>query len=210
MSKIAVIDYGVGNLHSIKKAINCFTKDWIITEDKSILLAAGAIILPGVGSFESGVNGLRIRNLTDGVREFAKSGRPVLGICLGAQLLLSRGYEFGEFSGLDIISGKVIKFPDLGKEVKIPHMGWNKIYSPRNINWDNTILNSIQKNSCAYFVHSYILDPDDKNNVFSLSNYEGYEFCSAVRSGNVYGCQFHPEKSGQIGLKIIKNFIDLI
>lgn len=206
---IAIIDYGVGNLYSIKKAISSFGINVFITEDADKIALADAVVLPGVGSFEAGMEGLKIRNLIGSVKKFSKTGKPMLGICLGAQLLLDRGYEFGSFDGLGIIPGKVVKFPKL-KNGRIPHIGWNEIFSLKNVSWKKTVLESVKSNSDVYFVHSYILQPNKKEDILALANYDGYEFCSAIKKGNIYGCQFHPEKSGKVGLKIIENFVNLI
>jgi len=206
--KIAIVDYGLSNLYSISKALERFTGNIFITDELSVMNSADAIVLPGVGAFAEGMKGLEMRGLVQGIRDFANSGKPILGICLGAQLLLSKGYEFGIFDGLDIIKGEVIKFPEI-KDAKIPHIGWNKIYSTNN-NWGGTILDRVKQNANMYFVHSYILKPQKEENIFALSEYGGYEFCSIIRKGNIYGCQFHPEKSGEQGLNIIKNFIQII
>ncbi len=207
IKKVAIIDYGVGNLFSLKKALDGFGHDIFITEEADKISSADAVILPGVGSFQAGIEGLKIRNLIKTVKNFASTGKPMLGICLGAQLMLSKGHEFGMFDGLDIIPGKVLKFPKLAE--KIPHIGWNEIYYPKKI-WAKTILDSVKENSDVYFVHSYVLRPDKKNNILSFTKYGDYEFCSAIRRDNIYGCQFHPEKSGNVDLKIIKNFIKII
>jgi imidazole glycerol-phosphate synthase subunit HisH len=203
---IAIVDYGVGNLYSIHKALENLGCNAFITEESETISAANAIVLPGVGSFRSGMDGLKLRSLIYAIKDFAKTGKPILGICLGAQLLLSRGFEFGSFKGLDIIPGEVIGFPKL--DGKIPHIGWNEIFSTKS--WSNSIFSSIKQRSDVYFVHSYILRPDKKSHILTSTTYCGYNFCSAIRKDNIYGCQFHPEKSGQVGLKIIKNFINLI
>lgn len=211
--KIAIIDYGVGNLYNIAKAFGKFTQNCVIIDNSSDLRAYDAIILPGVGAFKVGMNGLKKRGLFEEVKRFASFGRPILGICLGAQMLLSRGYEFGVFDGLDIIKGETIHFSnlkDMKKYVNIPHIGWNEIKTPTNVSWNNTILDSIPKKANMYFAHSYILKPADEKNIFSMTDYEGVEFCSTIKEGNIYGCQFHPEKSGEFGLKIIQNFVNLI
>ena len=214
MNRIAIIDYGVGNLHSLVKVFEELDQSAFITEEAEEILTADALILPGVGAFKAGMEGLKVRGLIPVTKKFAKSGKPILGICLGAQLLLSEGFEFGKFKGLNIIPGKVAKFPKI--KDKIPHIGWNEVYEIKSkaksqkSKWKNTILNSIPERSDVYFVHSYILRPDKKDNILALAKYGGHEFCAAIKHGNIYGCQFHPEKSGKIGLKIIKNFIDLI
>ena len=207
--KIAIIDYGLSNLYSISKALRCFADNVFITDELRVLQSADAAVLPGVGAFEAGINGLKLRGLTDGIKEFADSSRPILGICLGAQLLLSKGYEFGAFNGLDVVKGEVVKFPEI-KDAKIPHVGWNEIYPQRPRQWDKTILDFPVKKTNMYFVHSYIMKPEKNENILALSNYAGFEFCSVIREKNIYGCQFHPEKSGTMGLEIIKNFVNIL
>lgn len=205
---IAIIDYGLSNLYSITKAVAKFTDQAIVTSDRSVIESAQAAILPGVGSFAEGMAGLKERGLVETVQALANSGKPLLGICLGAQLLMTKGYEFGVFDGLDIIPGDVVKFP-LIKGSKIPQIGWNKIYPGPNP-WTGTILKDSKTTDEMYFVHSYILKPAHQNNVLALSNYGGYEFCSIIVKNKVVGCQFHPEKSGQRGLMIIENFVNSI
>ncbi len=205
--KVAIIDYGLSNLYSISKALKHFTDNVFITDELSVLNSADAAVLPGVGAFDEGMKGLRARGLVAGVKEFANSGKPLLGICLGAQLMLTQGHEFGTFEGLNIIDGEVIKFPEL-KGAKIPHIGWNKIY-PAHKQWSGTILDTLKQNATMYFVHSYVLKPKNENNILALCEYGGYEFCSVIQKGQIYGCQFHPEKSGEDGVNIIKNFVNL-
>ncbi|QQG42894.1 MAG: imidazole glycerol phosphate synthase subunit HisH [Candidatus Giovannonibacteria bacterium] len=197
--KITIIDYGVGNLHSLRRAFKFFEIDAAISEDADEILNSDAVVLPGVGSFEAGMRGLKVRGLVDAVKEFAVSNKPMLGICLGAQILLSEGHEFGVFEGLDIIPGKVTRFPELAGGEKIPHIGWNRVSSPGGDAW----------NKDFYFVHSYILRPEKREHIFGLTTYGGQEFCSVVKKGNIYGTQFHPERSGDAGLEIIKNFIKI-
>ena len=209
--KIVVVDYGVGNLYSLEKALALFSKDVVISDDAEIISNAGALILPGVGAFVAGMAGLEIRKLIEPIRKFAKSGKPILGICLGAQILLDKGYEFEEHQGLGLISGKVLLFPDSVKQnEKLPQIGWNEIAPPKGISWKKTILNGVKERSSVYFVHSYILVPENEEDIFALSLYGGLSFCAAVRKGNVYGTQFHPEKSSAVGLAILKNFVNLV
>ncbi len=204
---IAIIDYGVGNLHSLIKAFKHFGQNAFITEEANDIKSADAIVLPGVGAFKSGMEGLMIRSLVNAIKDFSKTGKPILGICLGAQLLMSEGYEFGKFKGLDIIPGKVVIFEKI--QEKIPHIGWNEIMPPLKKSWKGSILQSTKDRSNVYFVHSYIFKPSKQKNIFAYTQYGNTRFCSAIKMDNVYGCQFHPEKSGDVGLKIIENFIKL-
>lgn len=207
--KITIIDYGLGNLYSISKAIECYSSNVIISDKSDDILSADAVVLPGVGAFAAGMDGLRKKQLIEIIINYANLNKPILGICLGAQLLLEKGYEFGEYGGLGIIPGSVEIFPDsVAKLDKIPHIGWNGILEPEKKAWKKTILEDIDNDANVYFVHSYIMKPIQNDNILSLTEYGGQKFCSAVKKGNIYGVQFHPEKSGEIGLKIIKNFIN--
>lgn len=206
---ITIIDYGVGNLYSLIRAFKHFGVSPLVAEEPDQLGRADALILPGVGSFEAGMRGLKLRGLVDEVRRLADKNKPMLGICLGAQLMLTQGHEFGIFKGLDIIKGEVRHFPPLRENEKVPQIGWNTI-RPGKISWENTIFKSFKENSQVYFVHSYVLEPADKENILALTDYGGQTFCSAVKIGNIYGCQFHPEKSGTVGLQLINNFIKSI
>lgn len=206
MKIVTIIDYGVGNLGSLKKALGALGVGAVFSEDAKEIQNAETVILPGVGAFASGMRGLEVRGLTRVVQEFARSGKPLLGICLGAQILLSKGCEFGEHEGLGIIPGSVARFPDLPEKEKIPHIGWNRVYS-KDADWSGGIFRSFTAPFEAYFVHSYILVPEADEDRLGMTTYGGFEFCSAVKKGNVYGTQFHPEKSGEAGLQIIKDFI---
>lgn len=205
--KITIVDYGVGNLRSLIRVFLYFGAYVEITEEADAIKNSDSLVLPGDGSFKAGMDGLKVRNLTDGVVQFAKSGKPVLGICLGAQILLSDGYEFGHVKGLNLISGKVVKFPkSLGD--KIPQIGWNQIVQDGK-SWKGTILNKIRPKSNVYFIHSYILVPRNSRNILATTTYGNCKFASVIKSGNIWGCQFHPEKSGPVGLAIIGNFIKI-
>lgn len=208
--KIGIVDYGVGNLFSLHKALKESEKNVFITEDKDEVLGMDGLILPGVGSFKAGMEGLRIRKLVEPLQKFAESGKPVLGICLGAQLMFDAGYEFGKSAGLGIIPGQAIAFKGLTDGAKIPHIGWNNIRPQPGLLWQDTIFKSVQNGGYVYFVHSFVLKPKNKEDVLALTDYGGKTFCSAIKNGNIYGCQFHPEKSAKEGLKIIKSFIRLV
>ena len=202
--KVVIVDYGVGNLYSLRKACAKFTENAVVSEDSDVISSADAVILPGVGAFKTGMEGLKKRNLVKVVKKFAASGKPILGICLGAQLMLEKGYEFGEFDGLGLIPGKVVLFSRI-KNAKIPQIGWNKLKFYKK----SRLFDSLKSESYVYFVHSYILKPANQSNILAETSYGGYEFCSVIKNGNAYGTQFHPEKSGVAGLKIIENFIKL-
>ncbi|MDD5032170.1 MAG: imidazole glycerol phosphate synthase subunit HisH [Patescibacteria group bacterium] len=208
--KIVIIDYGVGNLYSLVRAFKFFGIEAVVTEEVKVLKQADGIVLPGVGSFAAGMRGLEMRGLIEKVKEMAGENKPMLGICLGAQIMLTEGHEFGIFKGLDIISGRVVLFPVLKDKEKVPQVGWNTISPSKENSWDGTILDSFTENDQVYFVHSYILEPESKKNILALTTYGGHTFCSVIKKGNIYGCQFHPEKSGRVGLKIIENFINLV
>lgn len=208
-SKIAIVDYGVGNLRSLIRAFEHFGVDVAITEEVDKISSADALVLPGDGAFAAGMEGLKVRGLTRAVLNFAKESKPLLGVCLGAQILMSAGYEFGKYGGLDLISGKVVK---INKNIgaKIPQIGWNNIYPSPKKEWGATILEGVKPQSNLYFIHSYILVPKDTNAALAMTKYGSNEFCSVIGKGQIWGCQFHPEKSGQVGLKIIGNFIKMV
>lgn len=207
--KISIVDYGVGNLFSITNAVRSLEKNVQIVEDPTQIADSNAIIIPGVGSFKGGMSGLVIRNLIKPIVEYAKSKRPILGICLGAQLLMDKGYEFGECRGIGLVAGRVVKFSHLKNNEKIPHVGWNAIYpsEDNSIVWKDTILSSTQSGSDFYFVHSYIIETKNKKNILAYTNYGGRKFTSIIKKGNIYGCQFHPEKSGGAGLNLLNEFV---
>lgn len=207
--KIVVVDYGLGNIHSIIKALASFGQKPALSNNPEIIENADAVVLPGVGAFAAAMNGLKKFGLVKTIKKLARENKPLLGICAGAQMFFSEGHEFGVHPGLDIIAGKVVKFDAAECDEKIPHIGWNSIFPLEGKSWENTILQNVEPDNQLYFVHSYFFKPDNNDSVLSETVYGGYKFCSAVRKGNVYGCQFHPEKSGKVGLSIIENFIKL-
>ena len=200
---LGIIDYNMGNLASVYNACSKFTKDLKIVKNADDLKNLDKIILPGVGAYKDAMQHLEDSDLKDAILDFANSKKPLLGICLGMQLLFESSEEFGYTKGLGLIEGKVVKFDKskMGSDLKIPHMGWNKI-----VNKDNPLFKNLQ-NPYLYFVHSYHVVTDDKYTI-ATTNY-GYDFVSAVNKDNIFGFQPHPEKSHNNGLKILENFINL-
>lgn len=201
---IAVIDYGMGNLRSVSKAVEYVGGNVIVTDNKEKIKDAEAIILPGVGAFRDAVKNLKERGLWETVTIEVKKGKPFLGICLGLHLLFEKGYEFGEEDGLGIIKGKVVRF-DLPHDYKIPHMGWNQVSIKKN----SSFLERIKEGEFFYFVHSYYVKPEDKSVILTTTDY-GIEFVSSIEKDNVIATQFHPEKSQKAGLKLLSNFLKLV
>ena len=206
--KVAIVDYDIGNVRSIINVFKKFDIEIILTKDKKDILEANGVVLPGVGAFAHGMENLKKYGLIDILNEYVKTNKPFLGICLGMQMLLEESEEFGITKGLGYIKGKVIKLP-MKNDEKLPHVSWNEI-KQKNIGWKNTILDSIEENSNMYFVHSFVAVPESESNILSTTEYGGIEFCSAVIKGNIYGTQFHPEKSATIGLKVIENFVKIV
>ncbi len=199
---IAITDYGAGNLHSVKNALDYLGAKSIITGDADEIAAADKVILPGVGAFGDAMASLRKSGLDTVIKDTAKSGKPLLGICLGLQLMFRESEESPNVEGLGIFDGKIVKIPDRG--LKIPHIGWNDLEIAKN----SRILKNLGDKPYVYFVHSYYLNAKDESVVSAYTNY-GERLGVAVERDNVFAVQFHPEKSGDTGLTILKNFISL-
>jgi len=200
---IAIIDYGAGNLQSVKKALDFIGAENIITDDPNVILSADKVLLPGVGSFGDAMDSMHKSGLVETIKECALSGKPFLGICLGLQLLFEESEESPGVKGLGIFKGKIKKFSsDMG--LKIPHIGWNSLEIKQN----DTLFKDVPQNSYVYFVHSYYLHAEDENDIATVTNY-GIDFHSAVGKNNVFATQFHPEKSGDVGLQILRNFASM-
>lgn len=200
---IAIIDYGAGNLQSVKKALDFIGAESIITDNPSEIEKCDKILLPGVGSFGDAMESMKKKNLVEPVKQNALSGKPFLGICLGLQLLFESSEESEGVCGLGILKGKVKKFPD-NMGLKIPHIGWNSV----DIKQNDAVFKDIPDNSYVYFVHSYYLEAENENEVAAVTHY-GIDFHSAVGKNNIFAVQFHPEKSGDVGLRILKNFAEM-
>ena len=198
---IAIVDYGVGNLFSLRCSMQSLGLDTVVTSDPKVIRNAERVILPGVGAFGDAVDKLRATGLDQTVLEEAARGKPLLGICLGMQLLFEKGYEFGEHDGLGLLHGSVVPMQGaIPPELKIPQMGWNALIRKRS----HPLLKDVKEGDCVYFVHSfYAADCDDS--LVATTEY-GKELTALVAKDNVMGCQFHPEKSGNVGLKILRAF----
>jgi len=202
---IAIVDYGVGNLFSLKSSLGMIGADALVTGDADEIRRANKIVLPGVGAFEDAANKLRSTGLDKVVVEQAQSGKVMMGICLGMQLLFERSFEYGEHEGLGLIKGDVVDMrPVIPAELKVPHIGWNALHMTKP---EHPLFRYIQNGDCVYFVHSfYAANCDDA--LIATAEY-GEELTAAVASDNVIGCQFHPEKSGKVGLNILRAFCEL-
>ncbi|QUH24999.1 imidazole glycerol phosphate synthase subunit HisH [Serpentinicella alkaliphila] len=199
---IAIVNYGMGNLRSVQKAFETVGYDAIVTYEKEDIKNSKAIVIPGVGAFYDAMNNLKNLGLDEVIREEVSTGKPFLGICLGMQILFSYGYEVEKSEGLNVITGDIVKIPEGNK---IPHMGWNNL----NIKFESSILKGADPQSYFYFVHSYYAKPQSKDVVIATTDY-GIEIPAIVQKDNIFGIQFHPEKSSSTGLKILKNFGELI
>lgn len=204
--KVAIIDYQLSNLFSVKHAFDYLKIHSEITSDKSVISKCDAAILPGVGAFGDAMNNLKQFDLIDLTKEFVSSGKPFMGVCLGMQLLFSQSEEFGIHQGFDFVKGKVKKFSSKEKAIKVPQIGWNQIFQIKQ-DWSNSPLKGIRNKSFMYFVHSYYVIPEDQGVVLSDTIYEDIEYCSSLLSKNVFATQFHPEKSGQEGIKIYQDWL---
>lgn len=200
---IAIVDYGVGNLFSLCSSLEYIGVSACVTSDAETIKNADKIILPGVGAFEDAARALKESGLADVLREAAASGKEIMGICLGMQLLFERSFEYGEHKGLGLLRGDVVAMKgEIPKELKIPHIGWNALHIIK----EHKLFKYIKENDCVYFVHSFYATGCE-DSLLATAEY-GKEITAVVGSGNVMGCQFHPEKSGEVGLKILKAFCE--
>jgi imidazole glycerol-phosphate synthase subunit HisH len=211
---VAIIDYGMGNLFSVERACSRAGLNSRITGDPGVVRAAAALILPGVGAFGDAMDNLKRMGLVEAIKDVIAAGKPLLGICLGMQLLMDESEEFGNHRGLGVFKGRVLKFPLSGPagKIKVPQVGWNKISVPVNepLSWQGTCLDGIADNEYMYFVHSFYVEPADDTIVLSRTRYEEIDYCSAIKLGSVFACQFHPERSADVGIRLYRNFAGFI
>lgn len=208
--KIAIIDYQLGNLFSVKQACVYLGYDAVVTSDKNELLEADYAILPGVGAFGDAMNNLEKLDMVGPIKDFIEGGKPFMGVCLGLQLLFTESEEFGAYKGLNLIEGTVKKFPPRNADdeiLKVPQIEWNNIRESADRHWQNTPLRSCKSGDYMYFVHSFFVQPKTQDAVLSLTTYGGMTYCSSVLQRNIFACQFHPEKSGRHGVEIYKNWL---
>lgn len=210
--RVTIVDYGLGNIFSVSRAIEHCGAEVLLTDRPAALLESEFLVLPGVGAFANGMNGLQERGLIEPLRTYAASGRPLLGICLGMQMLVSRSSEFGEHEGLDIIPGWVAPIDGRNAEgvaLKVPHIGWTPLRRPpARETWTDTLLDGVPESSSVYFVHSYTVVPEVEAHRLADVFHGDCRVSAAIQMGNVSGCQFHPEKSGPVGLRIVRNFLE--
>jgi len=199
---IAIIDYGVGNLRSVEKALQSVGADVVVSSDAEVLRSANKLVLPGVGAFGDAMRGLRAPGFDVLVKDAADSGKPILGLCVGLQMMFDEGLEFGRHAGLGLIPGRVVSFPREGP--RVPHIGWNQV----SASGDHPLLRNLAEDPYFYFVHSYYVEAANDTDVLGWTDY-GLRYASICGRENVFGVQFHPEKSQENGLTLLKNFAEL-
>ncbi len=211
---VGVVDYGLGNLFSVQRAILKVGGIPQLVSTPEALASSPRLILPGVGAFGDGMAGLSRHGLDEAIRSYAKTGRPLLGVCLGMQLLMDRGHEFGVHQGLGVVPGEVVVIPPATPgpgAYKVPHVGWTALEPAGDPvrSWDNTLLAGLAAGAEVYFVHGFMVQTALARHALARTVYGGHRFCSVLSVDNVHGTQFHPERSGRIGLQILKNFLTL-
>lgn len=212
MREVTIVDYGIGNLLSVARAFEQCGAKVKLSDDAKELERAERLVLPGVGAFKDGMQGLEGRGLDHAVKSFSLTGRPFLGICLGMQMMLDESEEYGACRGLGLIAGNVVSIPATtaqGDPHKIPHIGWNELSVAQGSSWDGTLLSGVAQGTAAYFVHSFTAAPADSGHRLADTFYNGRLISAAIRKGNLYGTQYHPEKSGAAGLKMVQSFLGL-
>ncbi|MBI4369354.1 MAG: imidazole glycerol phosphate synthase subunit HisH [Elusimicrobia bacterium] len=217
----AIVDYGMGNLFSVKLACEQMGLKAQITSSAAEILGSSAVILPGVGAFGDAMDSLRRLDLVSVIRDVAQSHKPLVGICLGLQLLFSESHEFGRHRGLGIIEGEVVRLEsglEGARKLKVPQIGWNRVDLPQSQSgpgtpmrlWQSTLLSGILPGEYFYFVHSFYAKPADSQMALSVTRYGAVEFCSSISKGNIFACQFHPERSARPGLQVYRNLANIV
>lgn len=210
---VVIVDYGIGNLFSVRRSFEHCGATVSVSSDADLILAAQRVVLPGVGAFPGGMSTLKSYGLDDTVRRVARAGTPLLAVCLGMQMLFDESEEFGRTPGLGLIPGRVVPVPATsadGIRLKIPHIGWEPLLPPEaRKDWRGTALSNIEPGEAVYFVHSYVGQPEDADDCIAQCEYGGMRLTAAVGRGKVIGYQFHPEKSGEVGLRLLRNFLSL-
>ena len=210
--EVVVIDYGMGNLLSVQRGLEHVGAQVFVSSDPECIYAAERVVLPGVGAFPDAMEELARRGLVSVIREIAGRGTPLLGICLGMQVLFETGAEFGETAGLALLPGSVVAIPAQnvdGQPQKIPHVGWSGLHPSGGCSWEGTVLADVVAGEAAYFVHSFMANPSHARYRIADCNYGGIPIAALVGNENVVACQFHPEKSGDVGLRILRRFLSL-
>lgn len=214
-SRVVIVDSGICNLFNVRRAFERLGAEVVISRSSKDINEATRVVLPGVGAFGAAMTGLEQEKLIDPIRQYANSGKPLMGICLGMQLLMSHSEEYGSWEGLNLIEGnvRILKSPEEGgAKFKIPEIGWNVLEEnpelyPAGKTWEGTALQGLGQNPYMYFVHSFVVVPESPKDILAYTRYGRDHYCSVVHRDNVTGCQFHPERSGEAGLKILENFL---
>ena len=208
--KVTLVDYGIGNVYSVQRALEACGAEVLLSGSPGVIETSDRLVLPGVGAFADGMAGLRERGLIHSIVQYAATGRPLLGICLGMQMLTTVSQEFGKHSGLDLIPGSVLPLPTTdvnGLPMKVPHTGWTALLQPAGTSWLDTPLENTEESESVYVVHSFAVNPRDQSHRLADCLYGGHRICAAIRRNRIFGCQFHPEKSGPSGLRIMSRFL---
>lgn len=207
---VTIVDYGVGNLFSVRGALEYCGAAPVMAETSAEIENAERLLLPGVGAFGVAMKDMQGKNLIEPVKAFVETGRPLLGICLGMQMLMSESEEFGRNQGLGLIPGQVLAIPETGKDEQphwVPHVGWSSLQKGGGAEWGGSLLDGLTIGAEMYFVHSFSAHPENPEHALARCDYNGRDLTAVVQADNVMGCQFHPEKSGEMGLFIIRNFL---
>jgi glutamine amidotransferase len=211
VTRVAIVDYGLGNLFSVERAFRVAGAEAFLTSDPRDLESADAVVFPGVGAFGEGITNLERLGLAEEIKRLAAAGKPTFGICLGMQLLMDSSEEHGHWAGLGLLRGRVVELEPSQPGTKVPQIGWNSIdAAERGDHWSHGLVGGIEPGAFVYFVHSFGVVDTNPGDTLAATEYGGFKFTSIAHHGNVMGCQFHPEKSAEVGLAVIRNFLALV